>query len=223
VPKDIAHGGAPRTPTIKVARRICDERRARRLIARWDTMAAGWKATRASFQGAMEPTSRSGWWRPSPAAGAACSSWRRASAPACWPAQPSRPAGRCSSPTARTAWSRRARRRRGGRATNVEHAGRVDRPPPRHPSTVSSAASATCTARPGQPARTAARAKPGGRVAAGRVGTSERSPWMKVLRDALVARPPAPAAVLDGGAVLTGPRRRWPNCSRPPASKTSVS
>jgi ubiquinone/menaquinone biosynthesis C-methylase UbiE len=28
------------------------------LIARWDTMAAGWKATRANFQGAMEPVSQ---------------------------------------------------------------------------------------------------------------------------------------------------------------------
>ena len=35
---------------------MSDERE--EMIARWDGMAAGWKATRANFQAAMEPVSQ---------------------------------------------------------------------------------------------------------------------------------------------------------------------
>ena len=60
VPKDIAFTVAlPRTPSGKVARKelqMSDERE--ELLARWDSMAAGWKATRANFQRSMEPVSQ---------------------------------------------------------------------------------------------------------------------------------------------------------------------
>ena len=104
------------------------------LIARWDTMAAGWKATRANFQRAMEPVSQ---WlveaiHPQPGHRvlelAAGLGRHRAAGRAARRARRQRAHHRRLGQHGRG----RARARRGGRRDErrtTEHAGRVDRPP----------------------------------------------------------------------------------------------
>ena len=206
VPKDIAFTVAlPRTPSGKVARkdlRMSDERD--ELIARWDSMAAGWKATRANFQGAMEPVSQ---WlveaiHPQPghsvlelAAGLGDTGLLAAQLVA--------PGGSVliTDGSDNMVAAAREHAEEVG-ATNVElrsmQAEWIDLP-------TASVDGVICRfgymllLDPEAALRETRRVlKPGGRVALAVWDDLERNPWMKVLREALVARGLAPAAVPDG-------------------------
>ena len=206
VPKEIAFTVAlPRTPSGKVARKdlqMSDERD--ELIARWDTMAAGWKATRANFQGAMEPVSQ---WlveaiHPQPghsvlelAAGLGDTGLLAAQLVA--------PGGSVliTDGSDNMVAAAREHAEEVG-ATNVElrsmQAEWIDLP-------TASVDGVICRfgymllLDPEAALRETRRVlKPGGRVALAVWDDLERNPWMKVLREALVARGLAPAAVPDG-------------------------
>ena len=135
----------------------------------------------------------------------------------------------CSSPTARRTWSprRASTPRRSGRRTSnygpCRPSGSTSR---RRPWTASSAASATCCcSTPRRRLRETRRVlKPGGRVALAVWDELERNPWMKVVREALVARGLAPAAVPDGpGPFSLGSEEAVAELLRRPASRTSRS
>ena len=207
VPKEIAFAVAlPRTPSGKVgaaAKRPAmieaDEPRDE-LLARWDTMAAGWKATRAELparDGAGLAVAGGG---DPPAAGPhACSSWPPGLGDTgLLAAQLVAPGGSVLiTDGAENDGRGRARACRGGRRDErrtTDHAGRVDRPP-------DGVASTPCICRfgymllvdPEAALRETRRVlKPGGRVALAVWDDLERNPWMKVLREALVERGLAP-------------------------------
>jgi ubiquinone/menaquinone biosynthesis C-methylase UbiE len=174
------------------------------LIARWDSMAAGWKATRADFQRAMEPVSQ---WlveaiHPQPghrvlelAAGLGDTGLLAAQLVA--------PGGSViitDGSEQMVAVAREHAEEVG--ATNVElrtmQAEWIDLP-------TASVDAAICRfgymllLDPEAALRETRRVlKPGGRVALAVWDDLERNPWMKVLREALVARGLAPAAVPAG-------------------------
>ena len=149
--------------------------------------------------------SRSGWSRRSTRSPAtACSSSPPAWAtPGCWPPSSSRPAAACSSPTASRTWSppRASTPRRSAPRTSNYGACRPSG------STSRRRRWTPCICRfgymllldPEAALRETRRVlKPGGRVALAVWDELERNPWMKVLREALVARGLAPAPVPDG-------------------------
>jgi ubiquinone/menaquinone biosynthesis C-methylase UbiE len=174
------------------------------LIARWDNMAAGWKATRADFQGSMEPVSQ---WlveaiHPQPghsvlelAAGLGDTGLLAAQLVA--------PGGKVliTDGSDNMVAAAREHAEEVG-ATNVElrsmQAEWIDLP-------TASVDGVICRfgymllLDPEAALRETRRVlKPGGRVALAVWDDLERNPWMKVLREALVARGLAPAAVPDG-------------------------
>ena len=174
------------------------------LIARWDTMAAGWKATRANFQRAMEPVSQ---WlveaiHPQPghsvlelAAGLGDTGLLAAQLVA--------PGGSVliTDGSDNMVAAAREHAEEVG-ATNVElrsmQAEWIDLP-------TASVDGVICRfgymllLDPEAALRETRRVlKPGGRVALAVWDDLERNPWMKVLREALMARGLAPAAVPDG-------------------------
>ena len=205
---------------------MSDERE--EMIARWDSMAAGWKATRANFQRAMEPVSQ---WlveaiHPQPghsvlelAAGLGDTGLLAAQLVA--------PGGSVliTDGSENMVAAAREHAEEVG-ATNVElrtmQAEWIDLP-------TASVDGVICRfgymllLDPEAALRETRRVlKPGGRVALAVWDDLERNPWMKVLREALVARGLAPAPVPDGpGRSRWAPRRRSPSCSRRPASRTS--
>jgi SAM-dependent methyltransferase len=174
------------------------------LIARWDGMAAGWKATRANFQGSMEPVSQ---WlveaiHPQPghsvlelAAGLGDTGLLAAQLVA--------PGGSVliTDGSDNMVAAAREHAEEVG-ATNVElrsmQAEWIDLP-------TASVDGVICRfgymllLDPEAALRETRRVlKPGGRVALAVWDDLERNPWMKVLREALVARGLAPASVPDG-------------------------
>jgi SAM-dependent methyltransferase len=178
------------------------------LIARWDSMAAGWKVTRAAFQGAMEPISQ---WlveaiHPQPghsvlelAAGLGDTGLLAAQLVA--------PGGKVliTDGSDNMVAAAREHAEEVG-ATNVElrsmQAEWIDLP-------TASVDGVICRfgymllLDPEAALRETRRVlKPGGRVALAVWDDLERNPWMKVLREALVARGLTPAA----GPVLAGLR-----------------
>jgi ubiquinone/menaquinone biosynthesis C-methylase UbiE len=181
---------------------MSDERE--EMIARWDGMAAGWKATRANFQGAMEPVSQ---WlveaiHPQPghrvlelAAGLGDTGLLAAQIVA--------PGGSVliTDGSENMLAAAREHAEEVG-ATNVElrtmQAEWIDLP-------AASVDGVICRfgymllLDPEAALRETRRVlKPGGRVALAVWDELERNPWMKVVRDALVARGLAPAAVPAG-------------------------
>jgi SAM-dependent methyltransferase len=180
------------------------------LIARWDGMAAGWKATRANFQASMEPVSQ---WlveaiHPQPghsvlelAAGLGDTGLLAAQLVA--------PGGKVliTDGSENMLAAAREHAEEVG-ATNVElrtmQAEWIDLP-------TASVDGVICRfgymllLDPEAALRETRRVlKPGGRVALAVWDDLERNPWMKVLREALVARGLAPAAVPDGGPFSLG-------------------
>jgi SAM-dependent methyltransferase len=174
------------------------------LIARWDSMAAGWKATRANFQRTMEPVSQ---WlveaiHPQPghrvlelAAGLGDTGLLAAQVVA--------PGGSVliTDGSENMVAAAREHAEEVG-ATNVElrtmQAEWIDLP-------AASVDAVICRfgymllLDPEAALRETRRVlKPGGRVALAVWDDLERNPWMKVLREALVARGAAPAIVADG-------------------------
>jgi SAM-dependent methyltransferase len=174
------------------------------LLARWDSMAAGWKATRANFQRTMEPVSQ---WlveaiHPQPghrvlelAAGLGDTGLLAAQLVA--------PGGSVliTDGSENMVAAAREHAEEVGE-TNVElrtmQAEWIDLP-------AASVDGVICRfgymllVDPEAALRETRRVlKPGGRVALAVWDDLERNPWMKVLRDALVARGVAPAAVPDG-------------------------
>ena len=198
------------------------------LMARWDSMAAGWKATRANFQRSMEPVSQ---WlveaiHPQPghsvlelAAGLGDTGLLAAQLVA--------PGGSVlitDGSDKMVAVAREHAEEVG--ATNVElrtmQAEWIDLP-------TASVDAVICRfgymllLDPEAALRETRRVlKSGGRVALAVWDDLERNPWMKVLREALVARGLAPTAVPEGpGPFSLGSQERSPSCSRRPASRTS--
>jgi SAM-dependent methyltransferase len=174
------------------------------MIARWDAMAAGWKATRPNFQAAMEPVSQ---WlveaiHPQPghsvlelAAGLADTGLLAAQLVA--------PGGKVliTDGSEKMLAAAREHAEEVG-ATNVElrtmQAEWIDLP-------TASVDGVICRfgymllLDPEAALRETRRVlKPGGRVALAVWDDLERNPWMKVVRDALVAQELAPTAVPDG-------------------------